>query len=160
MTRKAKHVSASDQYPIAQDESLLPVFRALYICMRDVERVANRHIESLGLTPSQFDALAVLGDCEGMTCKELGARSLISGGTLTPVLDRLEAKGLVQRCKSEQDSRQTIVSLTPEGQAAYEKSFLPHVRFMRRYSDALTAQEQADLVRLLAKLSDEIARTS
>lgn len=146
-----------DQYPAA-DESMLPVVRALYECVREVERVANRHIESMGLTPSQFDVLVVLGDTHGMSCKELGTLSLISGGTLTPVVDRLMAKGLVERSKSEQDSRQTIVSLTPAGQELYERTFLPHVRFMRQFTDQLPVGDRDQLIQLLGDLKNVVTR--
>ena len=144
-------------YPIPQDVSLLPLARALARCQQQHDRVAARYMESHGLTPSQFDALAVLGDTEGMTMKELSQLSLITGGTLTPVLDRMEAKGLVTRCKGTQDSRQTIVALTPEGQALYEQAFLPFVKHMRSFSDKLTPEEQQTLATLLHKFADALS---
>ena len=144
-------------YPFKQDVSLLPALRAMAECFQAFERVSARHIEAMGLTPSQFDALAVLGDTPGMTCKELGSRALISGGTLTPVLDRMEGKGLTTRSKSEADSRQTIVSLTEAGQALYEATFLPHVKLMRGYLDVLDEAEQTQLVSLLGKLKGALA---
>ena len=63
---------ANLHYPIPHDVSLLPVIRALYETHGKVERVASHHIESMGLTPSQFDVLVTLGDHPGMTCKQLG----------------------------------------------------------------------------------------
>lgn len=141
------------RYPVAQDESLLPVHRALYACVQQSGRVMTRYMEERGLTPSQFDALATLGDTEGMTFKELSQRSMVTGGTLTPVLNRMELKGLVARCKGETDNRQTIVRLTPEGQALYEKTFLPFIDYARSYLDHLTPDEQAQLTLLLNKLA-------
>ncbi|MOA41473.1 hypothetical protein D3C78_1634370 [compost metagenome] len=61
------------------------------------------------------------------------------------------------RCKGTQDSRQTIVALTTEGQALYEKAFLPFVRHMRSYSDKLTPDEQATLAALLHKFADALS---
>lgn len=144
-------------YPLPQDESLLPLARALSRCQQQHDRVASRFMDSVGLTPSQFDALAVLGDTTGMTMKELSQLSMITGGTLTPVLDRLEAKGYVTRCKGTHDSRQTIVALTPEGQALYEKAFLPFVAYMRQYSAKLTPDEQQQLAALLDKFADALS---
>jgi DNA-binding MarR family transcriptional regulator len=144
--------------PVPQDVSLLPVLRALAKCQQQISRVTLRHMESMGLTPAQFDVLATLGDEPGMTCKQLGEQSLITRGTLIPVLDRLEAKGLVQRSKSEKDSRQTIVSLTPEGQALYEQVFMPHVDYVRPFFDrALSAEEQQLLVSLLGRVEQAFA---
>lgn len=141
------------RYPIPQDHMMLPEFRALTVCAQRAERLLDRFVESRGLTCSQFDVLATLGDQPGMTFKELSEQSLVTGGTLTPVLGRMEAKGLVHRCKGPQDARQTIVSLSPEGQAAYEQTFLPFVDHARARLAALTPEEQATLVALLDKLA-------
>lgn len=151
MSNPKKHV------PIPDDVSMLPVVRAIWEASAAMERVGNRHIEEMGLTPSQFDVLATLGDTSGMTCKALGERALITRGTLTPVLDRLEAKGLVKRCKSEQDNRQTIVALTPEGQTLYEQTFMRHVDFMKPHFEGLAPVEQEQLIALLNKVKAAFA---
>lgn len=135
---------------------MLPVIRALHQCNQRLERVMTRFVEENGLTPAQFDVLATLGDTEGLPFKELGRQALITGGTLTPVLNRLEAKGLVQRCKDERDNRQVILKLTPEGQALYEATFLPHVDLMQGYLGVLTPEEQGELARMLCKFGDAL----
>lgn len=139
-------------------DSRLPVLNALIRCFTQVDRVCQRHIEELGLTPSQFDVLATLGDTAGMTCKALGEESLITRGTLIPVLDRLESKGLIGRSKGQSDCRQTIVRLTEEGQATYERTFEKYVATIKPYLDALTPEEQAELIRLLGKLGAAFSR--
>jgi DNA-binding MarR family transcriptional regulator len=138
--------------PTPDDVSLVPVFRALMECHTQVTRVSGRHIEELGLTPSQFDVLAVLGDTPGMTCSELGRRTLISKGTLTPVLDRMEAKGWILRQRGEQDARQIRVSLTPAGDAEYRRTFMPHVDVVKGFVQGLPADKQTTLVALLNEL--------
>ncbi|MEB3284353.1 MAG: MarR family transcriptional regulator [Candidatus Sericytochromatia bacterium] len=138
--------------PHPEDESLLPVFRALMECHTVVSRVTGRHIEALGLTPSQFDVLAVLGDTDGMTCSELGRRTLISKGTLTPVLDRMEAKGWIVRQRGEQDARQVQVSLTARGEREFERCFMPHVAFVKSHLDEMPEERQGLLIGLLDEL--------
>ncbi len=135
---------------------MLPVIRALHRCNQRVERVMNRFVEAHDLTPSQFDVLATLGDTAGLPFKTLSQQALVTGGTLTPVLNRMEAKGLVRRCKDERDSRQVILKLTPEGQALYEATFLPYVDHAQAYVDALAPDEQAELTRLLEKLENAL----
>ena len=134
------------------DESLLPVLRDLTDCYLHVSRTSTRMIEAMGLTQAQFDVLVTLGDTPGMTCKVLGERTFITKGTLTPVLDRLEAKGLVVRAKGQRDSRQTRVSITPEGQALYERHFPGFVAAMRGRFAVLAPEEQEALRALLQKL--------
>lgn len=106
-----------------------------------------------GLTPSQCDVLFTLGDTDGLPFKDLSELSLVTGGTLTPVLNRMEAKGLVNRGKHPSDSRQIIVKLTPEGQALYRATFLPMVDEVRRRLDVLTPAEQTQLTSLLDRLA-------
>lgn len=145
------------RYPVAQEDSQLPLLRALHEVTHRLMQVASRHIESMGVTTCQFDVLAVLGDTDGMSCKELSRQSLVSNGTLTPVLDRLEGKGLVQRSRGEQDGRQTLVRLSDEGQTLYEETFLPHIDYMRGYIDQLTPDEQETLRQLLGKLKQALS---
>ena len=67
------------------------------------------------LTPSQARVIFTLGDTDGMTCKDIGDITLITKGTLTGVVDRLEEKDLVERWSVEGDGRKTIVALTNRG---------------------------------------------
>src|SRR5947208_8129190 len=98
------------------------------------------HIRSLGLTSSQFDVIVTLGDTEGMTCKDLSEKTLVTKGTLTGVLDRLEKKGLVERVPSRDDRRCTLIRLTPKGDARFRQVFPTHIRHMRpHFQRALTA---------------------
>lgn len=76
----------------------------------------------MGFTDSQFDIIATLGNTPGMTCKELGEKTLITKGTLTGVLDRLESKGLIQRDRGD-DRRQLWVKLTAEGERCFAEAF-------------------------------------
>ncbi len=143
--------------PIPDEVSLLPLLRALHACYTEVQRAGARHIESLGLTPCRFDVLAALGDTAGMTVKELGEHALITKGTLLPVIASLEDKGLARRAKSTEDSRQTIVSLTSEGQALYQRTFLVHIDFMRSYLERLPLGHQEQLINLLGEVQSLFA---
>jgi MarR family 2-MHQ and catechol resistance regulon transcriptional repressor len=145
--------ASSPWEPLAQDVSLLPVLRQLVECHTLFERAASRLVETQGLTLPQFDVLVTLGDLPGgLTTKEVGEQSLTTKGSLLPILDRLEARGLVHRRKGEKDSRQTIVALTAEGQALYEHAFTAHLAAMCPKLDVLSSAEQTVLVRLLQQL--------
>ena len=111
------------------------------------------HIRSLGLTCSQFDVIATLGDTEGMTCRELSEKTLVTKGTLTGVLDRLETKGLVARVPSREDRRSIFIRLTPKGDALFQKVFPSHIHYMKPYFErALTPAEAGTLRELLLRL--------
>jgi len=108
-------------------ERYLRSIRLLAQCYQGFEQLSAAHIRQLGLTPSQFDIVATLGNTSGMSFKDLGNKTLITKGTLTGVVDRLEAKGLVRRVTLAEDRRSTIVQLTKRGEQEFERIFAPHV---------------------------------
>lgn len=125
-----------------QQKSFLPVLRELARAYQAFESYSAAHIRTLGLTPSQFDIVATLGNTEGMSFKELGEKTLITKGTLTGVVDRLEAKSLVRRIASPSDGRSQIVQLTRKGEALFARIFPAH---RDHVGQAFTAFSQADL---------------
>ena len=66
--------------------------------------------------------MLVLWERDGVPVKDIGERLFLDSGTLTPLLKRLEAAGLVKRTRSTEDERQVLVALTPKGQALKEKA--------------------------------------
>ncbi|GMV51362.1 MAG: hypothetical protein NBKEAIPA_02008 [Nitrospirae bacterium] len=137
------------ELPDFQNDPHLKVLRPLVETYLAFWRMDSRHIRSLRLTPSQFDVIATLGDTSGLTCAELSTATLVTKGTLTGVLDRLEEKGLIRRTPVESDRRSTRICLTAKGEELFRKIFAAHTAFLRPYFErALTAAE-ADQLRLL-----------
>lgn len=104
------------------------------------------------LTPSQARVIFTLGDTDGMTCKDIGEITLITKGTLTGVVDRLEEKGLVERWSVEGDGRKTIVALTRRGERLYRKEFPAHIEFLKEKFDRLSVRDRQQAVDLLRKI--------
>ncbi len=113
---------------------------------------AASHVHKLDLTLPQFDVIITLGGTSGLPYKKLGEKTLITKGTLTGVINRLEDKGLVQRVASKTDGRSQIIRLTEEGNALFERTFPEHLVFINRlfnnYSPKEIAMFEADLGRL------------
>jgi DNA-binding MarR family transcriptional regulator len=97
--------------------------RLLAECMQGFERFSGESVRRCGLTHAQFDIIATLGNTPGITYKQLGERTLITKGTLTGVIERLEQKGLVARQRSGDDKRSFFVSLTASGEALFDQVF-------------------------------------
>jgi MarR family 2-MHQ and catechol resistance regulon transcriptional repressor len=121
-------------------ERYLKSVRLLAECMQGFERVSGNAVRNHGLTHAQFDIIATLGNTTGMSYKELGERTLITKGTLTGVIERLEQKGLVLRERSPDDKRSFFVRLSPAGEKAFRDVF-PQViahgkQLFNDYSDA------------------------
>ena len=104
-------------------EPFLATLRELARCFQAFEAHSAAHIRMLGLTPPQFDIVATLGNTPGMSFKELGEKTLITKGTLTGVVDRLEARGVVRRVVSDADRRSTRVELTEAGTVLFDEVF-------------------------------------
>ncbi|CAG1020673.1 MarR family transcriptional regulator [Methylomonas sp. LL1] len=113
---------------------------------------AARHVHLLDLTLPQYDVIITLGKTSGMQPKKLGEETLITKGTLTGVVSRLEDKGLVERLASKKDGRSQIIRLTDAGRAVYEQTFPEHLTHLGRLFDDYAPGEisklEADLERL------------
>jgi DNA-binding MarR family transcriptional regulator len=79
-------------------------------------------LEPLGLTYPQYLAMLVLWQEDGVTVSAIGARLGLDSGTLTPLLKRLEAAGLVSRVRDAADERQVRITLTAPGRALKQKA--------------------------------------
>jgi DNA-binding MarR family transcriptional regulator len=137
-------------------ERYLRSIRLLAQCFHAFEHISSLHIRTLDLTPAQFDIVATLGNTAGMSFKELGEKTLITKGTLTGVIDRLEAKGLVRRAIKPEDRRSMIVQLTEKGEAEFQRTFAPHVAFCKQPFTGYTDEDFASLERELAKLKTHL----
>ncbi len=134
-------------------ERYLRSIRLLAECFHAFERQSGANIRCrTGLTPSQFDIIATLGNTCGMSCKELGERTLITKGTLTGVLDRLEEKGLITRVTQIEDRRSTLIKLTAAGEAEFNRVFSQQIAFGKQSFARYDAQDFDALDRELTKL--------
>lgn len=100
-----------------------------------------KHVRELGLTPSQFDVISTLGNTSGMSMHQLAARNLVTKGTLTGIIDRLEKKNLVRREVPEGNRRSFTIVLTPEGQRTFEEVFPAHIAYLKTRFAELDAAE-------------------
>ena len=147
------------ELPDLKDDPYLKVLRPLVEAYLAFELTASRHIKSLRLTPSQFDVIATLGDTEGMTCSELSAHTLVTKGTLTGVLDRLVAKGLIRRDSVKGDRRCVKILLTEKGDTVFRNTFAAHIAFIRPFFERALNQKEVDVARtLLLRLRDSFRK--
>lgn len=145
--------------PDLKDDPHLKLVRPLVEAYQAFWLADNRHIRSLKLTPSQFDVIATLGDTDGMTCAELSAKTLVTKGTLTGVLDRLAAKGLILREQVDSDRRRVKIQLTEKGNAVFRKVYAAHIAFLRPFFERALSQREVDQARgLLLRLRDSFSQ--
>lgn len=140
-------------------ERYLRSLRLLSECYHGFEKMSGFDIRKTGLTQAQFDIIATLGNTPGMTFKELGQKTLITKGTLTGVIDRLETRGLVRRITSLEDRRNTIVQLTAAGERMFEDVFDPHIQFCKQPFADYAETDFAALEETLGKLKNRLDAT-
>jgi MarR family transcriptional regulator, 2-MHQ and catechol-resistance regulon repressor len=136
-------------------EPFLRTMRSLVECYQAFEHYSAEHVRGLRLTPAQFDIVATLGNTVGMNFKELGERTLITKGTLTGVVDRMERRGLVQRKKCDRDARVTYVCLTPAGERTFARVFPQHVEHLKTVFSRIPPRDLEALRTALDRLRNE-----
>ena len=117
-------------------------------------RALRRH----GLSIAARLALATLeGSDEPLSANTLAARLLITGASVTSLVDTLERKGLVRRIRSEDDRRVVLIELQPHAQHVVDE-FLAEVTALHKAQFAvLSAAERETFISLLARLAEHIA---
>lgn len=95
---------------------------AVYSTAHAFNRVYKPLLDRLGLTYPQYLVMLVLWERDDVPVKQIGQRLFLDSGTLTPLLKRLEAAGLIKRTRSKDDERQVLIALTPRGQALRDKA--------------------------------------
>ena len=122
----------------------------LYACSREIIRQYKPFLDELGLTYTQYIAMMVLWERRSVTVKALGDCLYLDSGTLTPLLKKLEAKGLLTRARSNQDERNLIVTITEAGDELRARAVGVPEKMAR--CSPLEPEEAMTLYRLLYKL--------
>ncbi|MFO1340633.1 MAG: MarR family transcriptional regulator [Burkholderiaceae bacterium] len=95
---------------------------ALYSASLAMTKLYKPLLAPLGLTYPQYLVMLVLWEQDGQPVSAIGERLTLDSGTLTPLLKRLEAAGLVQRLRDAGDERRVLIQLTPAGRAMKAKA--------------------------------------
>jgi DNA-binding MarR family transcriptional regulator len=94
----------------------------LYALSRQMTAHYRPLLEKMGVTYPQYLILLLLWETDKLTVGAIGERLLLDSGTLTPLLKRMEQKGLIDRKRNAADERQVTIQLTDNGQALREQA--------------------------------------
>ena len=117
-----------------------------------IEQNAVRSVAALGLGLSEFAALEALLHKGPQPVNVIGERVLLTSGSITAAVDRLESRKLVRRTADPGDHRARIVRLTKTGRHLIERAFQQHAIDMEETMAVLRSRERIELVRLLKKV--------
>ena len=87
----------------------------LYACGKEIVRQYKPFLDEFNLTYTQYIVLLVLWEKDHVSVKEIGEKIYLDSGTLTPLLNKLENKGLIKKETNKKDERGLLISLTKKG---------------------------------------------
>ena len=126
----------------------------LSACSREMIKLYTPYLDELGLTYTQYITLMVLWEHKAMTVKALGQELYLDSGTLTPLLKKLEEKGLVTRRRSDLDERNLIVTITELGESMRDQAL--HISEEMTKCINLPKEDIRDLYRMLHQLLEYV----
>ena len=129
----------------------------LYACAKEVTRRYKPFLDPLGLTYTQYITMMVIWEKKEVRVKDLGEVLYLDSGTLTPLLKRLEQKGLITRSRYQDDERALCVQITDLGETLQEKA--KSVPEEMRACLPLSAEEMQVLKKLLDRTLSAIEKS-
>lgn len=109
---------------------------AVYAAEHAFTRFYKPRLDAIGLTYPQYLVFLVLWEQDGLTVKALGDKLFLDSGTITPLVKRLEARGLLRRQRDDEDERQVRIWLTEEGRDLRAKALAVPLAVGKALSDS------------------------
>lgn len=122
----------------------------LYACGKEIVRQYKPFLDEFNLTYTQYIVLLVLWEKDHVSVKEIGEKIYLDSGTLTPLLNKLENKGLIKKETNKKDERGLLISLTKKGSDL--KSQVTNVPTCVAKTVCLNDEEAKTLYNLLYKM--------
>jgi len=142
----------SDTNPGLTNTSGVHLWLILMKAYRALAQLDAGSIAASGLGLSDFAVLEILLHKGPLPVNRIGRQVMLTSGSITTAVDRLEKKGLVRRQACPNDRRVTFVTLTPTGRTLIRRVFKVHADRMERVFEPLTARDRSTLAILLKRL--------
>ena len=120
-----------------------------------MEARLSADLRRAGLTLARFDVLVVLGKFGPMSQQTLADQLLVTKGNIVGLIDKLSARGLVDRHPSETDGRVNLLRVTPAGKRIVERILPRQMQLIAGLMQPLSAREAVSLEALLTRLRDD-----
>jgi MarR family transcriptional regulator, 2-MHQ and catechol-resistance regulon repressor len=137
---------------LASSKLSLKLFTVLHRATAALHVHAARQVQASQLGLSDFAILEILLNKGSLPINVIGSKILLTNGSMTTAVDRLEKKKLVKRVAHETDRRTKLVALTAKGRALIEPVFLEHATVIEQATNGLTYAEKLQLIELAKKL--------
>ena len=125
-----------------------------YACANKIMKRYRKLLKYLDLTYTQYLVMAVLWEIDGINVSTICSLLLLETNTITPVIKKLETKGLVKKEKDKKDARNYVVSLTEKGLELKEKSIQVPPNIIKKVN--LSNEEKEELKKYLYRILEEV----
>lgn len=152
-------------YSTTMSQTSAPLLRdqlcfRLYTVSRLVSRLYQPLLDELGLTYPQYLALLALWEQDQVPVSHLVTQLGLNTNTLTPLLKRLEALGLIHRIRSQEDSRQMIISLSKAGRELQQRAACMPILLKAQLGDKLDKAKMEQLQQLLDEVLEQLEQAN
>ena len=161
MSGKLQHeLGKKRPFDSVEQEAYLNVIRTADVLVRDTAEV----MKPAGLSPTQYNVLRILrgmactgGPATGLACREIADRMLTRDPDMTRLLDRMEKRGLISRCREERDRRVVRTCITEAGLKLLESLEEAVHESHRRQLGHLGAEKLNQLISLLEEAREKLS---
>lgn len=130
----------------------LKLFVVLTKSSKAIQERIKKDINNYGMYNSEFAVLEALYSKGKQTVRQISDAVLINSGSITYVMDKLEAKGLLERTDCKEDRRVVYIQMTEEGKQFMEETFPKHQQVIENFFQDITDNEKKVLIELLKRV--------
>ncbi len=137
-------------------EDLDRIVETIIYLMTESRRLSKDEAQRLGVTATQLTVLKLLDEIGDLSLSTLSTKIRAHNSTVTGIVDRMEAAGLVARTRSAEDRRVWIIQLQPEGRRVAERASVSPWDTLRAALEKMAPKEQEQLTALLKKVAERV----
>jgi MarR family 2-MHQ and catechol resistance regulon transcriptional repressor len=141
--------------PIQLDDNEATALKLFVVLSKAYKTVMDRAVKDMnqyGLSSSEFTTLEVLYTKGKVPLQQIGEKILITSGSITYNIDKLEKKGLLKRVPCQEDRRVIFAEMTPAGTELFDRIFPDHAATIHSLMKSLSPDEKQKTIELLKKL--------
>ncbi|UFH32063.1 MarR family transcriptional regulator [Chryseobacterium sp. C-71] len=127
-----------------------------YVIAKEMTALYRPFLDELGITYSQYLAMMVLWEKDGLTVNQIGEKLFLDSGTLTPLLKRLECKGFIARKRKKEDERVVEVFLEKAGKELQQKACEIPSKMQKKLN--LSTEDLLELKETVQKILNKIQK--
>ncbi len=146
-------IISGDEYLVLEDQLCF----ILYVCTKEVIKRYQGYLEKMDLTYTQYLTMIVLWNKDNISANELGRKLYLDSGTITPLLKKLEIKGLIDRVVDTNDARYVLNRVTQKGNEL--KNMVKDVPEKILQETGVPIEEANNIKRILTSILDMVNRT-